>query len=369
MLFWLAVGKSPERKEGSMVSEFTPRFFNEFFESIHSNQGNNWCARRFGPESRDFNVEAAASNMRFVLANFDHYARLYDQLADQPSRDYLLRFVLYKVLGHTHVRFPQITPTFWNIYNSVESYLVSRGAEPFPSQWLPVPIYVNQYQVCFLGHTLNLRTSDVSLLETLLLEQYTYRKGPVAVSVRPGDVVIDAGACWGDTTLAFSAQAGKQGRVFGFEMTEENLSVLRGNLADNPALAETVEIMEAPLAATSGQEFWVNPMGAASRLESTPGSGKRVVSTSIDDFVRNRNLPTVDFIKFDIEGAEKDALLGARETIQRYRPTLAVSVYHKTEDIIELPTVIKSLCPHYKLYLHGVCLNHGETVLFATARD
>lgn len=350
------------------VSEFTPRFFQDFFESIHANEPANWCTRRFGPERRDFSVADAATNMRFTLANFDHYAWFYEELADAASRDYLLRYALYKVLGHVHVRFPQVTAEFRKIYGSVESYLVSRGEAPFPSQWLPVSIYVNRYRTVFQGKTIDVRTSDVSLLETLLLDQYCYRNSGREICVRPGDVVIDAGACWGDTTLGFSARAGKDGRVFGFEMIDENLDVLRDNLARNPELAETVEIVESPLGSSSGAEFWVNAQGAASKLERAPGSGKRVVSTSIDDFVQSRKLDRVDYIKFDIEGAEKDALLGAKETIRRFQPTLAVSVYHKTEDIIELPRVIMALGPQYRLFLHGVCLNYGETVVFATAR-
>lgn len=350
------------------TSDFTPRFFTEFFQSIHSSQIDNWDQRRFGPENRGFSIDTAAFNMRFALANFDHYALVYDQLSDVPSRDYLVRFVLYKILGHTHVRFPQVTPEFWQLYNSVESYLVSRAAAPFPSQWLPAPIYVHRYRLPFCGSMLKVSTSDVSLLETLLFDQYRYRKGGIDVSVRPGDVVIDAGACWGDTTLAFSARAGKQGRIFGFEMIDENLAILRLNLEENPELAETIEIIESPLTSVSGQECWVSSNGAASTLSRTPGAGKRVVSASIDDFVRDKNLKAVDFIKFDIEGAEKDALMGAKQTIRQHQPTLAVSVYHKNEDIIELPRIIKTLCPDYALYLHGVCLNYGETILFARAR-
>jgi FkbM family methyltransferase len=351
-----------------VTSDFTSRFFTEFFQSIHSKQADNWDERRFGPENPGFSVDTAAFNMRFALANFDHYAWVHDQLSDAPSRDYLIRFILYKILGHTHVRFPQIGPDFWRLYNSVESYQVSRASAPFPSQWLPVPTFVNRYHLPFSGSSLKVNTSDVSFLETLLFDQYRYNQGGADVSVRPGDVVIDAGACWGDTTLAFSVRAGKRGRIFGFEMIEENLAVLRTNLAENLELAETIEIIESPLASTSGQEYWVSSNGAASTLKRTPGQGKRVLSVSIDDFVESKNLETVNFIKFDIEGAEKDALLGAKDTIRKYKPTLAVSVYHKNEDIIELPRIIKTLYPDYHLYLHGVCLNYGETILFARAR-
>lgn len=347
--------------------DFATRFFAEFFSGIHASQTDNWDARRFGLENRTFNVENAAYNMRFTLANFDHYARVYDQLGDDPSREYLLRFMLYKILGHTHVRLPQNTPEFWRLYKSVESYLICHASRPFPSQFLPVPIYINRYRVPYFGKSIDVNTCDVALLETLLFDQYRYHNGGIEIAVRPGDIVIDAGACWGDASLGFSARAGKEGRVFAFEMMEENLAILRSNLTQNPNLAETIEIVDSALAANSGREYWVQANGAASRLEDAAGLGKkRVVSISIDDFVRQRNLPAVHFIKFDIEGAEKDALLGAKQTIRKYRPTLAVSVYHRTEDIIELPRIIKELYPGYGLHLHGVCLNYGESILFAT---
>jgi len=252
-----------------VTSEFTSQFFNEFFQSIHASQADNWDQRRFGPGNPSFSVDTAAFNMRFALANFDHHCWVYDQLSDAASRSYLIRFVLYKILGHTHVRFPQNTPEFWRLYNSVESHLTSRAKVPFPSQWLPVPIYVNVYCLPFCGSPLKVNTSDVSFLETLLFDQYRYSQAGVEIAVQPGDIVIDAGACWGDTTLAFSARAGKQGRVFAFEMIDENLAVLRGNLAGNPDLAQTIEIVESPLAAASGQEYWVSSNGAASTLQRT----------------------------------------------------------------------------------------------------
>ena len=59
--------------------------------------------------------------------------------------------------------------------------------------------------------------------------------------------------------------------------------------------------------------------------------------------------PTV--IKFDVEGAEKEALLGCEKTIKAYKPRLMVSAYHKSEDLFVLPLLIKELCPEYKIYL------------------
>jgi FkbM family methyltransferase len=71
------------------------------------------------------------------------------------------------------------------------------------------------------------------------------------------------------------------------------------------------------------------------------------------------------FIKADIEGAELDMLQGAAETIKKYKPKLAICVYHKHEDIITIPKYIKNLVPEYKLAIRQHQLFENETVLYA----
>ncbi len=73
----------------------------------------------------------------------------------------------------------------------------------------------------------------------------------------------------------------------------------------------------------------------------------------------------VTFIKLDVEGAEYEALKGAEKLIQNCRPTLAVSVYHKAQDIWELPELILSMAPEYTFYLRHYSLSSEETVLYA----
>ena len=66
-----------------------------------------------------------------------------------------------------------------------------------------------------------------------------------------------------------------------------------------------------------------------------------------------------------IEGAELEALKGAKETIQRDKPKLAVCIYHRPEDMVEIPLYIKQLVPDYKLYIRHHSNTAGETVLYA----
>ena len=73
----------------------------------------------------------------------------------------------------------------------------------------------------------------------------------------------------------------------------------------------------------------------------------------------------VTFIKMDIEGAELKALQGAKNIILKNRPRLAISIYHKPLDIIEIPSYILSLIPEYKLYIRQYAADFTETILYA----
>ncbi len=85
---------------------------------------------------------------------------------------------------------------------------------------------------------------------------------------------------------------------------------------------------------------------------------------SIDEIQKSKSIP-ITYIKMDIEGSEAKALDGARETIKRDRPRLAICVYHKPEDIIELPLKILDMNPNYRLYLRHYSYVDTETVLYA----
>lgn len=89
--------------------------------------------------------------------------------------------------------------------------------------------------------------------------------------------------------------------------------------------------------------------------------GKELVEVdSIDNTIKE----PVSFIKMDIEGSEYRALCGAKETIRKYKPRLAISIYHRMEDILVLPELIMGL-GEYDFYLRHYTLTDGDTVLFA----
>jgi len=72
----------------------------------------------------------------------------------------------------------------------------------------------------------------------------------------------------------------------------------------------------------------------------------------------------VDFIKLDIEGAEQDAIDGATNTIKKYKPILAICIYHKAEDWYRIPQMVLDIEPDYKIYLRHYMEGIYETVMY-----
>jgi len=81
---------------------------------------------------------------------------------------------------------------------------------------------------------------------------------------------------------------------------------------------------------------------------------------SIDNLIKEK----VDFIKLDIEGAEQDALIGAKNTIEMYKPILAICIYHKAEDWYKIPQIVLDINPEYDVYLRHYMEGIFETVMY-----
>lgn len=86
---------------------------------------------------------------------------------------------------------------------------------------------------------------------------------------------------------------------------------------------------------------------------------------TIDEVIGGKE---VTFIKMDVEGAELKALYGAKNTIIKWTPKLAICIYHKAEDIIEIPKYLLQIVPEYKFFVRHYTGHMGETVLYATVK-
>ncbi len=112
------------------------------------------------------------------------------------------------------------------------------------------------------------------------------------------------------------------------------------------------------------------------RFDATGGADASLFGKDGESVIEVRSLEEVigadarvSFIKMDIEGAELEALKGCAQLIQKNHPKLAICIYHKPEDMYELPRYIKNLVPDYKFYLRHYSNREVETVLYAVINE
>jgi FkbM family methyltransferase len=91
------------------------------------------------------------------------------------------------------------------------------------------------------------------------------------------------------------------------------------------------------------------------------GETEKIEVIALDKFVHEQGLKRLDFIKADIEGAERDMLKGARETLKAFAPKLALCTYHLPDDPEVLEALIKNANPHYSVV-------HTSKKLFAVCQ-
>lgn len=177
------------------------------------------------------------------------------------------------------------------------------------------------------------------------------------------EVFVDAGFFVGDTSRRFAHWCGMQyDKIYAFEPDDDNIH--RYLSSDNKI--DRLEIVNAAawnidteLCFEQGRKQ-EHGQGSASCVSNT-GSVK-VNARSIDSVLDSQKCT---FIKMDIEGSELNALRGAEKTIQKYHPKLAICIYHKPEDIVDIPRYLHQICPGYKMYLRHYSNCDVETVLYA----
>lgn len=175
----------------------------------------------------------------------------------------------------------------------------------------------------------------------------------------PEEVFVDGGAYDGLTALSFAKWAGDGfGHIYCFEPDVANQELCRRRLASFPS--DRVKLIPKGLWSQSETLYFDSQGGQGSCLADA-GEGS-VEVTSLDEELQGEK---VSFIKMDVEGAEFAALRGAEKIILEQRPKLAICVYHKPEDIFEIPQLLLSYHEDYSFFLRQYALGGAETVLYA----
>ena len=164
---------------------------------------------------------------------------------------------------------------------------------------------------------------------------------------------VDVGAYDGDTLREFFRRV-PRGRAIALEPDPRNWDALVANTDERTTLHRIA-------AASQRGDMAFRADGTAGAALCKDGEIE-VRAERLDDLLADE-APT--FLKFDVEGAELDALKGAEGTIRKHRPTLEVCLYHKPEDLWEIPLFVASLRLDYRLLFRAHAEECWETVLYA----
>lgn len=221
---------------------------------------------------------------------------------------------------------------------------------------------------------------DAFIESRFKLDQKGLEKGLLSREYYPEDVIkmgsnevfVDCGIFNGNSILDFISHCKEYEYIYGFEPDPmqyelsktfiESLNIKNYELSDN-ALYGTSEKVEFFTTFGGGSGIIADETTFSKKFET---ENIIVHTETLDHFLSTRHhCPT--YIKMDIEGAELEALKGAKATISKNSPKLAICVYHKPTDIWEIPYWIIKNFPQYTLYLRQHEL-YTDIVLYAVLK-
>lgn len=157
--------------------------------------------------------------------------------------------------------------------------------------------------------------------------------------LKNGDSFLDLGAYNGDTVLDFAQRVEKFSHITAVEPDRRSFRKLCENTA-----SLKVECINAAVSDRNGTV----PFSKKASRGSSLGEGESIQSLTVDGLTANRHF---DYIKFDIEGAELEALHGAKNTIICDRPKMRIAAYHKSSDYFTIPLRVLEYRDDYKIYM------------------
>lgn len=337
--------------------------FNSFYDNFDEafsdeEQIKNWIDH----VENDFSSDIEWSLNQISENEMYELEKTFDLLEDEYSKDIFVRLIAWKLIGFTKVKLLSTEQI------REEEELSARKDEILLDK--RDYIFDVRYKLnCFDLTTLGVPIKCYAIFESIVMDFVRNQYENDDVKLEMGDYVIDCGACWGDTALLFASKVGLNGRIISFEFVPSNIKIFEENMKMNSDISSIVSLVNYAVSDRTGECIEYIDDGTATSIDidkmNMPGEVQIAHTITIDDYVEQNQIEKVDFIKMDIEGAEMAALLGCKKTIKRFNPKLAISIYHKKNDMWEIPQWIKQICPEYKLYIKHNSRSSLETILFA----
>jgi FkbM family methyltransferase len=196
-----------------------------------------------------------------------------------------------------------------------------------------------------------------------LAEQQRKIYGTAPNGPHAGDITLDCGANVG-VTVHEELAAGAE-KIVAIEPGPENLECLRRNYSSEIASGRVIVVPKGVWDKDDFLTLRVDPKNSAADTFVLHREGtvdvEKVPLTTIDELVSELKLPRVDYIKFDIEGAEPRALMGAKQTLAKYKPRISIASYHNPDDPKVIPELIRAARSDYQMQC-GPCSEAGHAL-------
>ncbi|WP_307972108.1 FkbM family methyltransferase [uncultured Brachyspira sp.] len=310
----------------------------------------NKCRKLINKKFDKNKIDKIESEDNFIkaLIEGENFNIFYDMLKDNISKKFFKKAIIYRYMlafypeafgnikNSMHLVFKySIVNIFYWIFKRI-LFIIQRFKYP-----LEIEVFITFY---IFG-----------------LKQYNIKN---IFEVKNDAVVFDIGAFKGDTAYFFSKKCSNKARIYAFEPDENNYKILlkiKDKYKLNNVIASNILF--------SNLETEINFLSMDLNRQAV-----KMKSTTIDKFVEENNIEKIDYIKMDVEGAEKNILEGAIKTIKKFKPSLAIAIYHGgklfMEDFYNIPIFIKNVINEdYEYYIRTFHPAGLETILFCKPKN
>ena len=283
----------------------------------------NKCRKLINKKFHKNKIEKIESEDNFIkaLIEGENFNIFYDMLKDDISKKFFKKATIYRYMlafypeafgnikNSMHLIFKySIVNIFYWIFKRI-LFIIQRFKYP-----LAIEVFITFY---IFG-----------------LKQYNIKN---IFEVKNDAVVFDIGAFKGDTAYFFSKKCSNKARIYAFEPDENNYKILlkiKDKYKLNNVIASNILF--------SNSETEINFLSMDLNRPAV-----KMKPTTIDKFVEENNIEKIDYIKMDVEGAERNILEGSIKTIKKFKPSLAIAIYHGEklfmEDFYNIPIFIKNI--------------------------
>ena len=327
---------------------------NTYFDNFDSEVFNSDGVDR----SKIFNTEERVFYFDCVYMHFQRMYQAYALLGNDESKKLFIILICYRLASHFSVKIPL------DYSKNSPEYLEYRKNELTTTSDLKIGgMFGKLKHLDFEHQGKRYKCESTGSLDSYLFcGQYFYNKNSISIMPKEGDYVVDGGAFTGETAVVFSNAVGEGGKVYSFDPIQEHLDIMDYNFAQHHI--KNIQVM--PYGCSNVN----NDFPPLSLNHYDPGFRANISTVPLkrmDTLVDMGIIKKIDFIKLDVEGSEIESLEGAAESIKKYKPKLAISLYHKPNDIFEIIEFVHKTFDFYKNYYIGhYSIQQGETVLYVS---